>query len=156
MKFKGTTDHRTGGATDEKAAPSESLIQEMNPQRVAGILKATGWTQLAKGSLNLENVKEHIHAGLLALPTAYEERGTDIRYPAGYEPIPLKRGGYRYYPGRVDFGGKSAKVLVRVAENPVRKTIVELFSEEKLRDKFGIPVGKEKEVDVVVFHRTEK
>ncbi len=156
MRFNGTTAHRTGGLTTEGHAPSESLIQKLNPQREVGILKATGWTQLATGSLNLVSVKEHVHTELLREQPVYEERGTDIKYPTASAGIPLARVSYRYYSGRVDFGSKKENVLVRIAEVPASKTIVELFSQEKLRVKLGIEVGKEKEVEVVVFHRKEK
>lgn len=58
MEFNGTVTSRSWGRTKPGIAPSETLIQSLNPRRVAIILENTGWKHLAEGTLNFRVPRE--------------------------------------------------------------------------------------------------
>jgi hypothetical protein len=80
LEFVGKVSSRTRGQTQTTNAPSETDILRLNPQRQEMILKATGWTQLAPGTLNLE-VEPNVAEQLLSLKPLIDEPGTSVKYP---------------------------------------------------------------------------
>ena len=85
MKFIGYVFFRssTEGAT---SPPGETEILALNPQRRTAILKATGWTGLEPGSLNLKVDSSVVIALSNYRPTLIEP-WTKIKYPSPYEGI---------------------------------------------------------------------
>lgn len=114
----------------------------LNPQRRSLILEATGWGQLFDGTLNLE-VAQGIVEQLLLQQPLISEPGSSVTYPHPYQDIPLKRGGYLYYPATVSRHEVTAPTLIRRAINPL-PTRVEAFSDRYLRD--FLQVGDDDEV----------
>jgi len=144
MKFLGKVSSRSSRSIT--GPPGESEIQRLNPQRTEKILQATGWESLAEGSLNLE-VTENIVINLGKLEPLIREDWRNVKYPRGFENIPIIRKGYLYYSGVACKGKSNAPVLVRRAVNPL-PTRVELFSPFKLRDDLQLNDGDSIEVQL--------
>lgn len=132
MEFNGTVTSRSWGRTKPGIAPSETLIQSLNPRRVAIILENTGWKHLAEGTLNFR-VPRETHSILWSKPFLFEEWGKDVPYPAPWKDIPINRISYRYYSATATLESKTENVLIRLAQAPADPTVIDLISQLKLR-----------------------
>ncbi len=119
--------------------PGETEVLALNPQRRVKILNATGWSELFKGTLNLE-VNEQVVQRLTSRSPTIRELGSEVNYPEKYQNIPIKRKAYLYFKAIICFGDKSEDVLIRTAENPLKNRI-EAFAPVKLRDSLGLADG---------------
>ncbi len=138
MKFIGYVFFRssTEGAT---GPPGETEILALNPQRRTAILKATGWTGLEPGSLNLK-VDSSVVIALGDYKSTFSESWTDVKYPPPYAGIPQLRIGYLYYKCVAHMGDDRQDCLVRRAINPLPDR-VELFSSVSLKSKWALDEG---------------
>lgn len=118
----------------------------LNPERRMRIIAATGWGFLESGSFNLA-VDQPIVDGLLSYKPALVEDAASIKYPSGFERIPLKRKAYYYYRGTAFAQSKTHDVLVRRAQVPV-KGCVELFASENLTRYFNVANGDRVDVEL--------
>ncbi len=121
----------------ESGPPSEREILKLNPEREKALCKVFKWDSLEPGSLNLmiPDKKLKVLSGVQPVLTE-----SDVKYPEGYEKIPLKRQPYLYYKCKVYNGKKKIKALARRASNPV-KNCLEIFAEKNLRDKCKLKDG---------------
>lgn len=119
--------------------PGEAEVLELNPQRRATILAATGWNHLVPGALNLEVAPEAVDRLLLCTPLI-RESGDDVRYSPPYAHIPKFRVGYLYYKATIRSGDRTASIPIRRAVNPI-KTRLEAFSDQRLRESLDISDG---------------
>jgi hypothetical protein len=99
----------------------------MNPQRVAVILKVTGWKTLTEGSFNLDLPDRAMLDGLLGLSPVWSEVGSSVIYPSLFKHIPIQRGPYLYYRGELEVHGESRDILIRRPSNPIMNR-VELYA----------------------------
>lgn len=121
---------------------------QMNPQRARGIIAATGWSEVALGSLNL-SVENAVVETLMGYKPIYEESGDTINYPAPYQGIPIKRKRYLYFRAMASATGEVHEVLVRRAEVPPYPGLVELYASKNLMDFFGLDEGGSVTVEVL-------
>jgi hypothetical protein len=129
-------------------APGEAEIQARNPDRGARILRATGWSKLEPGSLNLDVHKDAVHRLLLCEPVLRESAETFSYPPGDYAHIPSLRVGYLYFPGFL-VKGIRVPVLFRRAMNPIPR-LIEAFSAESLRATLALS-----DADVIVCELNE-
>jgi hypothetical protein len=122
---------------------------QMNPQRGRGIIAATGWSEVALGSLNL-SVENAVVDSLMGYKPIYEESGDTVIYPVPYQGIPIKRKRYLYFRAMASANGKIHEVLVRRAEVPPYPGLVELYASESLMGFFGLDEGGSLTVEVLV------
>ena len=99
--------------------PGESEVQRMNPQRVAMILKVTGWKMLREGSFNLNLPDRAVLDSLLELRPVWTEVGSSVIYPSPFKHIPIQRGPYLYYRGEVNVHCEPREILIRRPSNPI-------------------------------------
>ncbi len=137
LSFRGIVGSRSSRGAG--GPPGEADVLKLNPQRRDAILRATGWTDLVPGTLNLEVQEDAVHRLLLCVP-AIRENGETVKYPPQYAHIPKLRVGYLYYSARLKVGGKAASVLIRRAVNPL-PTRLEAFSDHPLRDALALSDG---------------
>ncbi len=135
LRFTGTVGFRSS-LPNASGPPGETEVLALNPQRVTGILRVTGWTALEPGSLNL-SVSNDVIDSLKKLTPTWEEDGATVIYPPGFEHIPRKRGAYLYFLAEAQVSGKRQQVLVRTARNALGSR-VELFAPVSLRSYFGL------------------
>ncbi|EGQ9235547.1 TPA: DUF120 domain-containing protein [Vibrio alginolyticus] len=133
MEISGTVSSRTNGRRGAIDAPSESQILELNPSRKSKILSCTNWVEVAEGTLNLK-VLERDFEQLTAPMAIFIEKGIDVVYPTGWSHIPKMREEYWYFKATLN----NEAVLVRRAKIPHSKSLIEVFAENKLRDKLGL------------------
>jgi hypothetical protein len=146
LKFAGKFYLRSSASSEPGQAPGESEILMLNPERRMRIIAATGWGFLESGSFNLA-VDQPIVDGLLSYKPALVEDAASIKYPSGFERIPLKRKAYYYYRGTAFAQSKTHDVLVRRAQVPV-KGCVELFASENLTRYFNVANGDRVDVEL--------
>ena len=137
LTFRGTVGSRSSSGVG--GPPGEADVLTLNPQRRDAILRATSWTDLVPGTLNLEVAEEAVHRLLLCNPVIRED-GDSVKYPAQYTHIPKLRVGYLYYAARLKAGTKVTFVLIRRAVNPL-KTRLEAFSDQRLREALALSDG---------------
>ena len=129
-------------------APSESKIHRLNPRRRKRIReKMKRWRCLEPGSLNLGVDGETLDR-LMEVKELIFEPHDEVEYPPGWQHIPKRRGGYKYYLATATVKGETQEVLVRRAINPLPGRI-ELFAAVNLRDRFRLRDGNE--IKVAVF-----
>jgi hypothetical protein len=147
MRFQGRLTPRSS-VQPNAGPPGETEVLRLNPARKQRILAITEWPRLESGSLNLDVDPEVLEA-LLGYVPIWTEPGSSVRYPFGFEHIPLKRGEYYYYAANAQAAGKSEEVLVRRPRNiehyPYR---VELFAATNLTVLFGLQVGQQVTVEL--------
>ena len=135
MRFQGRVWIRSSSGS-VKGPPGETEIQLLNPDRERGILRVTGWQQLAPGSLNLA-VEDSVVEALGSFTPTLEEPSEGIIYPLPFEHIPKDRKGYWYYKAIAGTESHEEEVLVRRGIVPLAG-VVELFSAESLTNKFNL------------------
>lgn len=145
MNFKGAIQFRSS-IRPGSGPPGETEILVLNPQRVANILKATGWECLEPGSLNL-TVDNAVVDALFKLKPVWIEDGNTVRYPEAFKHIPQLRKAYYYYRARLNSGDNTQEVLVRRAQVPVPGR-VELFAPINLTSTFNLAAGDQVVVEV--------
>ena len=149
MNVEGCVKLRSSAPSFRGGAPGESVIHQLNPQREKKILAETGWRRLEPGSLNL-CVDDETVDRLLKVKELIFELPDEINYPDGWQHIPQRRGGYKYYLATTTVRGKIEEVLVRRAIHPVPGPgRIELFAAVNLRNRLGLQNGEA--IQVTVF-----
>jgi len=147
MHFEGIYNPRSSvQPNSNQTAPSETKIQGRNPQRKTQILSMTGWPALFPGSLNLR-VDSAVLDELEQHPVKWEESGSEVIYPAGWEHIPILRQAYWYYSATASRGEKSEPVLVRRPKR-LGPHVVELFAPISLIEAFNLAPGETVHVEL--------
>jgi hypothetical protein len=144
MRFAGIVYSRSSAGA--AGPPGEKAILELNPERLERIVEATGWCNLEPGTLNLR-VEDSVVTDLESQTPLFVEDAATIRYPRGFERIPIKRKGYLYFLAVAQSNTLSRPVLVRRAVNPVPRC-VELFAEQNLRASLSLRDGNTVEIDL--------
>ena len=149
MNVEGCVKLRSSAPSFRGGAPGESVIYQLNPQREKKILAETGWRRLEPGSLNL-CVDDETVARLLTVKELIFDLPDEINYPDGWQHIPQRRGGYKYYLATTTVRGKTEEVLVRRAIHPVPGPgRIELFAAVNLTNRLGLQNGEN--IQVTVF-----
>ena len=121
----------------DSGAPRESKISGLNPLRETRIREKMDWKRLEPGSLNL-GVDCKTADKLLKVKEVIYEHPDEIKYPDGWQHIPKKRGGYKYYLATATVRGETQEVLVRRGAIEPLSELIELFAEVNLRVHFQL------------------
>jgi len=143
MKLTGQVFPRTNGVKPSNAAPSETEILKLNPNRERLLISNTDWKSIASGTLNLSVSEEHYYL-LAQFPASFRESGSEVIYPKGWEHIPIARKEYRYYKANI----LTESVLIRCAKKPHSTKVLEIFAEHNLRNKLGLSDGDDVTLEV--------
>ena len=142
VRFSGVVESRTDGYAKSTEPPAESRIHELNPKRAEKLAEIGGWRETRSGSLNIR-IADGVDSGFRDEEPAWREPAGEVAYPRGWEHIPQKRAGWRYWRGtvRTARAPHPVPVMIRQANDAHNPLLVELFAGVKLRAHFDLRDG---------------
>lgn len=139
VEFKATYYRRSSREGYDGKVPSERDVLALNPGRKELICTNRHWPDLFPGTFNV-HMDDSLYEDINKIVPVINE--PPVKYPAGYEHIAEKRGGYLYWKCKAYANGRKMKCLFRAAKKRI-DGVGELVAKESICDKLMIKDEKQ-------------